>query len=480
MPEIEVIELRSPAGAARVTPGASLLSNSFAMGMANVLGRGLAYVCFILMARRLDARYIGAYALLVTAGMIVELVSTLGLDKILIREISAKPTAEGQSYFWAALPIRFVMATVSGTIAWALLLFFFKREQVVTPLETGVFLSAVLFAGVSRNCEAYLTAHERLSPVAIAQLSERIVFFCAVLLLLSGFLTFGKMLCFVPLAALVRSLIVARSTLRIWSRSLVQKRHETACNLRVLLSPWLATAPVRVTLPAGEIAEAGYLLWRRWACHMNGAASHAQLRPLFRNAVELFSVEILALVYFRSDVFLLARMGGLRETAYYQVAYKVFDGCLSLFSGLLLASFPRIVRDNSRANLNNMLALGTVLMTAPVAGVILARQQILSALRPEYAAGATSLVWLMLTVPLVYITSTLANAAIAAGRVQLLILMAGLLLIANVSLNLILIPRYSINGAAFSTFACELLSAAILGPFVIRALPSPRTAAPAE
>jgi O-antigen/teichoic acid export membrane protein len=428
MPETEIIELQPPAGAAKLTPGASLLSNSLAMGIANVLGRGLAYVGFILMARRLDARYVGAYALLVTAGMIVDLVSSLGLDKILIREISARPAAEGQSYFWAALPIRFVMATVSAAIACALLLFFFKRELAVTPLETGVFLSAVLAAGVSRNCEAYLTAHEHLLPVAIAQLSERIVFFGAVLLLLSGFLSFGKMLCFAPLAALVRLLMVARSTFKIWTRRLARRRQH--------------------------------------------------FRRLFRNAVELFSVEILALVYFRSDVFLVARMGGLRETAYYQVSYKVFDGCLSFFSGLLLASFPRIVRDKSHRTLNNSLALGTALMAAPVAGVILARHQILSALRPEYVAGAISLVWLILTVPLVYVTSTLANAAIAAGRVKLLIVLAGLQLIVNVSLNLILIPRYSINGAAFSTFACELLSATILGPFVIRALR--RTAAPAE
>src|SRR6516162_11573869 len=94
MPAVEVIELRSPAGAAKVTPVASLLSNSLAMGIANVLGRGLAYAGFILMARRVDARHVGAYALLVTAGMIVDLVSNLGLDKILICEISARAAAE--------------------------------------------------------------------------------------------------------------------------------------------------------------------------------------------------------------------------------------------------------------------------------------------------------------------------------------------------------------------------------------------------
>jgi O-antigen/teichoic acid export membrane protein len=420
MPEVEVIELQSPAGAAKVIPGASLFSNTLAMGVANVLGRGLAYVGFILMARRVDARYVGAYALLVTTGMIVDLIASLGLDKILIREISTRPADEGQSHFWAALPIRFAMATVSATVAGALLLFFFKKELPITPLETGVFLSAVLPAAVSRNCEAYLTAHERLLPVAIAQLSERIVFFSAVLLLLSGVLSFGKLLCFAPLAALVRLLMVTWSTFEIWTRGLVRRRQ--------------------------------------------------QIQPLFRNAAELFSVEILAFVYFRSDVFLLSRMGGLRETAYYQVSYKIFDGCVSFFSGLLLASFPRIVRDKSRRSLNHSLLLGTALIAAPVAGVILARHQILSALRPDYVAGATSLVWLMLTVPLIYITTTVANAAIAAGRVKLLIVMAGLLLIANVGLNLILIPRYSINGAAFSTFACELLSAIILCPFVMLAV----------
>jgi O-antigen/teichoic acid export membrane protein len=227
-------------------------------------------------------------------------------------------------------------------------------------------------------------------------------------------------LCFAPLGALARLVVVGWATVQIWTKKLVFQR--------------------------------------------------PHLRALFRDAVELFSVEVLAIVYFRSDVFLVARMAGLRETAYYQVAYKVFDCCLSLFSGFLMASFPRIVKNKSRKALNQMLAFGTALMMAPVAVVILARQQILGALRAEYVAGSTSLVWLMLTVPLVYITSTFANAAVAAGRVKILIFLAFLLLITNVGLNLLLIPRYSINGAAFSTFACELMSAAILGPYLLRTL----------
>jgi hypothetical protein len=41
-------------------PVSRLFSNSVAMAAANVAGRGLGYAYIVLMARRLDARYLGA------------------------------------------------------------------------------------------------------------------------------------------------------------------------------------------------------------------------------------------------------------------------------------------------------------------------------------------------------------------------------------------------------------------------------------
>lgn len=397
----------------------SLLSNSVAMGAANLLSRGLAYGYFTLMARRLEARYIGAYALLVTTGMLVELVANLGFDKILIREIAVSPDNEGQGYFQAALPIRLGMALLCGLAAWSLLMvFFFKDSLLVGPFSSALFLAGIFPLVAARNCESFLTAHERLLPIAAAQLSERLVIFGAVVLLFAGVIGFKALLCFTPVAAVARMAMVAAFTRQQWKRGIAAKR--------------------------------------------------PNLRRLIRQATELLSVEILAQVYFRSDVFLLAKMGGLRETGIYQIAYKIFDCCLSLFSGFLQAAYPRLVRDRSRRALQNMLAIGMGLLTIPVATIILWRHVILGALRPEYVAGSTSLIWLMLTVPLVYITTTLANAAIVGGRVRMLIGLAVLLIVVNVGLNLLLIPKWSINGAAFSTFACELLSALVLGPVVFK------------
>jgi O-antigen/teichoic acid export membrane protein len=428
----QLVELSAAAaGASTVTlqveakaPVSRLFSNSVAMAAANVAGRGLGYAYIVLMARRMDARYLGAYALLLTASMLIELVSNLGLDKIMVREISAGSASVGQGYFWAALPIRFVMASVSAVVAWSLLIALFKGQLLASPLSCALFLSTIVPVVATRNCEAFLTAHERMMPIAASQLCEKVVIFGAVLLLVSGSLSFGGLLCFAPLAASVRLMVVAAFVIRMWVRHITPAR--------------------------------------------------ANIRMLLRQGAELFSVEILALVYFRSDVFFVAKMGGLGAAGIYQIAYKIFDFCLSLFAGFLQAVFPRMVRDKSSRSLKVTLAVGTGLLMIPVVVIILGRYLILGAFRPEYVGGSTSLVWLMLTVPLVFITSNMANMAIAAGRIKILILLAGLLIVSNVGLNLLLIPRWSFNGAAFSTFACELVSAVVLCPFILKVISVPR------
>jgi len=244
------------------------------------------------------------------------------------------------------------------------------------------------------------------------------VVFGAVVALALGDLSFNELLCVVPLASFARLLVVARSTFRLWAPKVIS------------------------ALP--------------------------QRKKLLGQALELFSVEILSLVYGRSDMFLVAKMSGLGAAGVYQVCYKVFDVCVSLFGGFLQAVFPRMVRDRSRKSLSRILGGGTALLVIPAGTIILARHQLLGALKPEYLRGSSALIWLMLTIPLMYITSTVANVAIAAGRTRLLIGAATLLMSTNVVLNLLLIPRYAINGAAFSTFACELMSTVVLAPVVLK------------
>ena len=209
-----------PAAEPTKPPKSRLFSNSVAMGLANVVGRGIGYGYILLMARRLDARYLGAYGILLTAGMLIELISNLGLDKILTREITRSPANVGQGYFRTAIPIRLTLGVLSGVVAWALLFAFFRGSLLASSLSIAICLSAILPVVLSRNCEAFLTAHERMMPIAISQLAEKAVILLAVLMLLSGVITFGGLLCFAPVAAGVRLLITSGFVSRMWVRHL--------------------------------------------------------------------------------------------------------------------------------------------------------------------------------------------------------------------------------------------------------------------
>ncbi len=55
----------------------------------------------------------------------------------------------------------------------------------------------------------------------------------------------------------------------------------------------------------------------------------------------------------------------------------------------------------------------------PVTIIIAFRHLILGVFKHQYETGSTALTWLMLTVPLVYINSTLANKVVVAGRVRI-------------------------------------------------------------
>lgn len=163
------------------------------------------------------------------------------------------------------------------------------------------------------------------------------------------------------------------------------------------------------------------------------------------------------MAYFRVDIFLLSKLVDLRSTGMYQVAYKIFDFFIAMFSGYILAVFPAMARGGTRLRASRLLlgcAVVLVLFTLPVS---LFGRQLLVIFKPEYAEAGPALTCLMFTLPLVYANSMFANFAVAASRIKVLFLVAVPMLAVNVCLNLVLIPHYHITGAALATLLSEIL-----------------------
>jgi O-antigen/teichoic acid export membrane protein len=84
-----------------------------------------------------------------------------------------------------------------------------------------------------------------------------------------------------------------------------------------------------------------------------------------------------------------------------------------------------------------------------------------------YVAAAPAFAFLMLTLPLLFITNLLGNCLGAVGRQRAVLAIAGANLLVNVGLNLVLIPRMDYAGAGLATLLTELCGF-VMFAFVLR------------
>ena len=141
-----------------------------------------------------------------------------------------------------------------------------------------------------------------------------------------------------------------------------------------------------------------------------------------------------------------------------------------LFSQVVLPVFSRLWATGGGAALEPfqrrctrlLLGLGVLVPAAlwPVAPDVMALVY-----PPEYAGGARSLAILSLAVVLVFSAYPHVLTLLAAGRQRLMMVISTAGALLNVSLNLVMIPRFGIEGAAWTTVITELfvLLAAALG-----------------
>lgn len=390
------------------------LGNTMWLTASSLATKALAYVQFLLVVRAFSEVEVGIYAVCLTGVVFAELVANLGLDRVVVREVARLGKPDSRELFDSSLLLK--TAASMGAYLLCLGAFWLLYPEIVTPHGPALtaFLAYVPVCALARSFESHFTALERMAIPALGQFAERVTMLAAALAAWTGLCGFDAFLAVFPLAAVVRAAIPA---------FLFFTDRDGGGLLRI---------------------------------------SKSRSKGLLSDSSWMFGVEIVAVAYFRVDIFMLSKMVDLRATGLYQAAYKVFDFFIAMFTGYLTAIFPVMAR--GKAHLRpSMLLLGAgavcLLFTAP--GIAL-RREILTLFKPEYVEAAPVLVCLMLTLPLIYINSLLANFAVAMSRVRLLFFVAVPMLGVNVSLNMGLIPRYGILGAALATLCGEILLGCVL------------------
>ena len=400
----------------------------FSQGSTRLLG----FAAGTLVVRRFGPEMFGEYSYILSFVMYFGFLSDGGLGRYLIRDAAAaRPGNErypGEQVFSQVMGLRIALA-----VLWYVLM-------LVLALATG--------AGGGR-----------LLGIAIA----------------GGTLFTGA------ISGPFASMFFAREQMRAASLSAVTGSLANAAALAVVLALGGSVIAALTAVTLAGIAPVVVLVWM-WRRQLPIPRPRMARRPwleALRRSFPYLVLGVVGLVYFRIDAMLLTWLQGPAATGLYVAAYRLLDAVTDLPGVVVAALFPAFARGHlhNRADLRRSYQRIGALLTL---GGLLAGGALFLTAGPlmrllygmDFAESAAVLRLLAVAVALIFADT--ANTLVLYSRPELrnVVWLSLVTTAANLVLNLVLIPRYSSQGAAVATIASTVLSLAIFTPVVLRYLRS--------
>ena len=202
---------------------------------------------------------------------------------------------------------------------------------------------------------------------------------------------------------------------------------------------------------------------------------------LVRSSVPFVAYGILGVIYYRIDTVLLSLMASTAVVGWYGAGYRLFDTLLFIpnliINAIMYPVFSRLsadARSQSTLKLAIEKSMNLLLICAiPIATfMIVAAPNIIGFLyhRAEFTNSIPVLQALAPGLLFLYINTLLSNIIVSTKGEKKIPLMAGIALVFNLGLNLILIPLYKQIGAALVTSLTEFLLLCISIVFIQKQL----------
>jgi O-antigen/teichoic acid export membrane protein len=200
--------------------------------------------------------------------------------------------------------------------------------------------------------------------------------------------------------------------------------------------------------------------------HAAGRLDHAELVRLVSYAWPMVAVAATAVIMQTSDRFLLGSLAGSEVLGIFAVAYNLVERPTTLICSLIsTATFPLVVqvlehhgKEAARIQAGrNGIALLVVTLPACVGLALTADNVAATLVGPAFRDGVAALL------PILAFTALarglrahfVDHAFHLAGRPLLMLWTYGPATVANIALNLYVVPRYGMFGAAWTAFACQ-------------------------
>lgn len=187
--------------------------------------------------------------------------------------------------------------------------------------------------------------------------------------------------------------------------------------------------------------------------------------PLFFAALPLGITLLFNQIYFRIDNVVLALTRPTVEVGLYGLAYKLFELPLVLPTFFMNSLYPLLLtkatrdkrQETSLKQISMIKRSGTILFISSLilSAVFWLGAPLLTIIRPEFAESIPLLRVLALGLPFFFLSSLMMWSLIALGKQIVLAGIYGSLMIFTVVLDILIIPMYGANGAAWITVGSE-------------------------
>lgn len=387
-----------------------IAKNFFSLSSAEVISRLFSFFTIIYLAMILGAENFGKIGFAQAIVAYFMIITNIGLTTLGTREI-ARNKDKIKHYTDAILTIRLILSFVTFLLLVLFTIFIHKTEEVKyliisfgLSLFTYAFLIEWVFQGI-----------ERMEYVGISMILDKLFYFFLIFLFIKN----SQHILFIPCF-------------------------------------WLI----------GTIFGSGFLMvvFIKKFGRINLVFDFGLYRELLKRALPMGAAFILIQIYFNLDTIFLGFMKTDREVGWYTAAYKIILMLIMLNKFYFISIFPIISRyyKESIEKLSILLSYSAklaVYLSLPMAvgGMVLARSIMFLFYTKEYAGGVVSFQILIWSVSASFICMVYSDSLIACDRQKEFMYGVAVGAVCNTILNFLLIPGFSLVGAAISTVISELV-----------------------
>ncbi|MFA5801376.1 MAG: flippase [Thermoleophilia bacterium] len=401
--------VNKPSGSSRVPLNAALLSSS------QFVRAAIGFVFFLFLARRLGPEDFGRYMFAFALSEIFSILGDMGLHEYTIREIARKP-GQLRERLAGILGLKTLLSSSSAIIMIAIVPLMGKDRA--TSMAVVAFAMAQIGYSWFYAATIAFSVRQDLHIQAFLWLFEKVLFATGGVIVLLVWHDF-------VLVALSNTVVqFIGGALAVWIA-------------------WRKYGPFKLRLESGL-----------WPGYLKAALPFGMIVAFY-------------LVYFRIDSVMISFFRGDQanlEVGQYASAYNLISALLFIPAGLMAALFPRLASQYNKPT-DDLDApfqkacrwLLAISLPMAVGGWLLSGQIILFFLKDDYLPATTALAVLSWVLPVWFVTFLQGNILTVVERQKAVAAVGFINMVANVGLNLIVIPRFGFTGAAVTTLITEVM-----------------------